>query len=694
MTVSTTDSVEEYVSGGPSFPISYRFLQNSDIEAVLVKQDGTSETLVLGTQYTLTGAGAQNGGTLTSSYASGVLATPGATLTISRVMDAVQPTDLRNQGRYFAETHENVFDRLTMLIQQGLAWTRRALVRPVGKDYYDAEGRRIANVGDPTANGDAVNKLSMEQYVASVIESGTGPINQASNVIYIDPDGIPRTVQDLASPEGSNYIGDGVNPGTVSDSLRALEARADAYDSVTGSGAIKYLANEGRVNRLARSRDFAVSVVGKVLQSGRYDHFGQMDMLPDGTLCLFYRSGTTHDTDNAPLRFTTQLANGNWATPTNIVQDPIYDLRDPAGGVMSNGRIAIATTTHDMATPSLFPELRIYTSDNYGGSWVLRQSIAVPAGQMKFPHGKGFHSGDKYCIPYYATPAGGGRQLRLLETTDGGLTWVEGATVYSGAVNYNETGYVNLGGGLFIGASRVDGAGGGKIRLWRSVDGAVTWTDIGDMDGIAGDGTSILVSPSLTSVVTSSGTVHAVLFYTDRTTTQLVYRTIARNNLLPGGTPKWSARTGIYSAPNLSGYQSHVVIGSRILGSFFREITFNVLAEIAQWEVFHGDLPDYQSDWTAVVPSTQYTFTHGLQRAPRKVVVEFATTNASPGQTYVVQASYFNDGANKGSGAQVAINGTQILVGTGAAVWGTAYFGGIDTSTRYTSGYYRVSTWL
>lgn len=198
MTVSTTDSIVDFSSGGPDFPIPYRFLQNSDIEAVLTKQDGTTETLT-GAQYTLTGAGAQSGGTLTSTYAAGVLAVPGATLTVSRVMVAVQPTDLRNQGRFLAETHENVFDRLTMLIQQGFAWTRRALLRPIGKDYYDAEGRRIANVGDPVLQGDAVNKLSMEQYVASVIAGGSGDLNLASHVLYIGPDGATYTVQDIAN---------------------------------------------------------------------------------------------------------------------------------------------------------------------------------------------------------------------------------------------------------------------------------------------------------------------------------------------------------------------------------------------------------------------------------------------------------------------------------------------------------------
>ncbi|MEZ1840279.1 hypothetical protein QVM62_20730 [Pseudomonas putida] len=191
MTVSTTDSVEEYVSGGPAFPIPYRFLQNSDIQAVLVKQDGTSETLVLGTQYTLAGAGTQNGGTLTSAYAANVLANPGGTLTVARVMNPVQPTDLRNQGRFLAETHEFVFDRLTMLIQQAIAGLSRALVRPFGKNYYDAQGRRTANVADPVLPQDASNKRFVELEVNRAIGSATGPFNLAQNVAWSPYDGSP-----------------------------------------------------------------------------------------------------------------------------------------------------------------------------------------------------------------------------------------------------------------------------------------------------------------------------------------------------------------------------------------------------------------------------------------------------------------------------------------------------------------------
>lgn len=212
MTVSTTDSVVTYIAGGPGYAIPYRFLQNSDIEAVLVKQDGTLETLSPA-QYTITGSGSQNGGTLTSTYAAGVLATPGASLTISRIMTAVQPTDLRNQGRYFAETHENVFDRLTMLIQQGIAGLSRALVRPIGKSYYDAGGRQIKNLANPTEAQDAATMAWTGDFISGI----QGPINNAGNVFYQFPDGSAHVVQDLSLPSGA--LGIGWKQRTVADRL-------------------------------------------------------------------------------------------------------------------------------------------------------------------------------------------------------------------------------------------------------------------------------------------------------------------------------------------------------------------------------------------------------------------------------------------------------------------------------------------
>ncbi|MGN5863198.1 phage tail fiber protein [Pseudomonas aeruginosa] len=208
MTVPTNTSVVEYEGNGvtTAFPVPFKFPANDDLVVTKVYND-VANVLVLGTDYTVVGAGAQSGGAVIATSAP----EDGAIINISRELDAVQETDLRNQGRYFAETHESVFDYLTMLIQQCFSGLSRALKRPVGKDYYDAENRRISRVADPVENKDAANKEWTEQYVGSVIGSGTGPINLASNVIYIDPKGVPRTVQDMSSTTnpglGASMIG-------------------------------------------------------------------------------------------------------------------------------------------------------------------------------------------------------------------------------------------------------------------------------------------------------------------------------------------------------------------------------------------------------------------------------------------------------------------------------------------------------
>lgn len=249
MTVSTTDSVELYVSGGPAFPIPFQFFQNSDIVAVLTKQDGTSETLTTA-QYALTGAGSQEGGTLTSAYAAGVLATPGGLLTISREMVAVQPTDLRNQGKFLAETHERVFDRLTMLIQQCFSVLSRALKRPIGKNYFDAEGRRIASVADPVAPQDAATAFWARAQIGAALGEGHGPDNVAQNVAYINGDGAVTNLQNgtlrqfsgvksLAGKTGSAggeqailtgyHLGSKVGGGTLTWAPSILKSQHDGF---------------------------------------------------------------------------------------------------------------------------------------------------------------------------------------------------------------------------------------------------------------------------------------------------------------------------------------------------------------------------------------------------------------------------------------------------------------------------------
>lgn len=157
MTVSTTDSQIDYSSGGPSFPIPFKFLRDEDIQPVLTLADGSQVVLTQNVQYTLTGSGNEGGGTLTSAYAQTAIDS-GALLRIARIMQPTQETDLRNQGRYFAETHERVFDRLTMLIQQALTGVGNSLSLNSLKNRWDFKGLRGVNVGDPIDPKDVANK--------------------------------------------------------------------------------------------------------------------------------------------------------------------------------------------------------------------------------------------------------------------------------------------------------------------------------------------------------------------------------------------------------------------------------------------------------------------------------------------------------------------------------------------------------
>jgi len=227
VTVSTIGSVAEFKTNGVTinYPFYFKFLANEDLVVTYVDPLGVSSVLTLGTQYTVSGAGNDEGGSVTTTVA---LAGPGQ-LAVSREMDAFQQTSLRNQGKFLAETHEDVFDRLTMLIQQGLTKFGRALTRPFGRDYFYAENRRITNVKDPVDLQDAATKLSVEAFVASVLATGQGPVNNAANVIYARPDGQVKTVQGMSGADGAKFIGYGSS--NVGDELARIEVSQQAQDA-------------------------------------------------------------------------------------------------------------------------------------------------------------------------------------------------------------------------------------------------------------------------------------------------------------------------------------------------------------------------------------------------------------------------------------------------------------------------------
>ncbi|QXL77886.1 hypothetical protein [Proteus mirabilis] len=167
MTVSTELSHEEYIGNGVTtdFDFRFRIFEGKHLIVVVADSDGNEKTLKNGTDYTIVGAGSYHGGKV-------VLNKPlaqGWKILLERDLPVVQETDLRNQGKFFAEVHEDAFDYLTMLIQKALGTFSLSLRKPTYlSNYYDAKDNRIANLAPPKLGSDSANKDYVDNSIKDI----------------------------------------------------------------------------------------------------------------------------------------------------------------------------------------------------------------------------------------------------------------------------------------------------------------------------------------------------------------------------------------------------------------------------------------------------------------------------------------------------------------------------------------------
>ncbi|GAB6127098.1 hypothetical protein [Humidesulfovibrio idahonensis] len=253
MTLSTQMSKASFLGNGVStaFPLPFPFLREADIKA-LVSHDGAATPLVLGTHYTLSGAGSAAGGHLT------MLAPPatGQTLVVYRAPAIVQEVDYVENSAFPAETHEGALDLLTMICQSLQEQIDRAVVYPVStpdEDILDSTSFLAAAEDSRTAA-----RLAQQDAAESAAKAGqsAGAAASAANraelgaaaaeAVAATADGLVKVSAGDTQPQSLSTkltAGDGLaetrlNPGAA-ESLRLSVALASASGLEFASGLLR-----------------------------------------------------------------------------------------------------------------------------------------------------------------------------------------------------------------------------------------------------------------------------------------------------------------------------------------------------------------------------------------------------------------------------------------------------------------------
>lgn len=116
MAVNTTTNRIQYNGNGSTtaFSFPYKFFANSDLVVIKTSSLGVDTTLAITTDYTVTGAGLDAGGTITTVVAPA----SGERLTIYRNMPNTQTTVYNASDPFPAKSHENALDRAMIAAQQ------------------------------------------------------------------------------------------------------------------------------------------------------------------------------------------------------------------------------------------------------------------------------------------------------------------------------------------------------------------------------------------------------------------------------------------------------------------------------------------------------------------------------------------------------------------------------------------------
>lgn len=254
MTISSQTSKAAFSGNGVStaFPLPFPYLREADIKALL-RHEGFETPLVLGTHYSLSGAGSAQGGALVMNLPPAT----GQTLVIYRAPAIVQEVDYVENSAFPAETHEAALDLLTMICQSLQEQLGRAVLYPVSTPADDvldshaflaatAHSRDAARVAEQNAAGSAGQAGLFASQAAASAASAEAVASTADGLVKVSVgDAAARSLSSKLL--AGNGLAEGIeNPGG-DEALRLAVALADDSGLEFEAGLLRVKAGTGLV---------------------------------------------------------------------------------------------------------------------------------------------------------------------------------------------------------------------------------------------------------------------------------------------------------------------------------------------------------------------------------------------------------------------------------------------------------------
>lgn len=303
MTVATQISRSGPYAGagtvGP-FLVGFRFLHESHLQ-VLRTTAGVDSTLVLNTDYTVAGVGADTGSvTLAAALA------VGSTLTIIRDVPLTQEADYVQNSDFPAQTHEDALDKLTMIAQATREVLDRALVfgpTESGSELPPAVERAGRLLGFDALGGITVFPPGVSTSTSadiSHIAAGAGAIG--------------RTVQDRlrelnVSVAEYGALGDG------SDQTAQIQA---ALDAAPEGATVIFPTGDYYITNVATNKALTLDFMGSTVTAAP-----SLTSLTNSDPCISFESVRT-----GPYSLETVAALGRTVTLTNIADAALFQPGD------------------------------------------------------------------------------------------------------------------------------------------------------------------------------------------------------------------------------------------------------------------------------------------------------------------------------------------------------------------------------